>query len=354
MNKIAFIGLIIFSALLVSVIGKNINTKNIITISYDAGITKLPIDQLKNLRYLTAQEKDQLFATLNFTQRFSIEKAVKLIQTLNQPYILLWFADHEGNLSAQGTQWYQENIFSACPNAQFALVDLAAWKYFSLSQERLEISEKDLTNTATIRSSLNAESTICKTSNLSSPFQVFYSRDFFAWLNQLSAKVDILMPSTFETLVRADLRKGAVRFSLREIGYTPSFLDAWCPKLQCNLLDADQTQIFPLLQYLEGTYYTLNLIEKAITEDRQECSLVFLLPNKEFTYYLLENEHSYFQTFASDLMRIAQIENRHLIPTKLYFIPFGFGTSFYDQPFEYGNETIKTKKELLKNLNIKD
>jgi hypothetical protein len=350
MNKIALIGLLIFSTFLVYVSSKNAYTKNIVTVSYDAGITELPLDQLKNLRYLTAQEKTQLFATLNLSQRFSIEKAVTLIQNLNQPYILLWFADHKGNLSTKGTQWNQENIFSRVPSGtQFALVDLAAWKYFSLPA-----STRENPNNSLIRQSLFSECLLCKNLDCTDRYCMLRSSDFFVWLNQLNVKINTVMPNTFQSLIRTDLRKDAVRFSLREIGYTATYLDVWSSKLQCNLLDADQTQIFPLLQYLEGTYYALNLIEKAITEDRQECNLVFLLPNKEFTYYLLENEHSYFQTFASDLMRIAQVENRPLIPTTLYFIPFGFGTSFYDQPFEYGNETIKTKKELLINLNIKD
>ncbi|CAN5172072.1 hypothetical protein BH09DEP1_BH09DEP1_0410 [soil metagenome] len=349
MNKAILIVLVIIVAGFLYIMSKDASIKKTISIRSDADINTLPLAQLKNLRYLSAQEKERLFEKLELIKRFSPEKACNTIQTVNEPYVILWFADHTGNLSAQGAQWYQENVFSACTNSQFALVDLAAWKYFSLP---LSGFEKE--NSADILQSLLSKCDLCNTLSSFNNYRMLYSSDFFGWLNRLNAKIDAVIPHSSELLVRSDFRKDAMRFSLREIGYTPSFLNVWCAKLQCNLLDADQTQIFQLLQYLEGIYYALCVIDNALQENKQECTVIFLLANKEFTYYVIENESSYFQTFANDLNAIAQQEQRPLIPANIYFLPFGFGTSFYDQPFEYGTATIKTQKQLLEILDIKD
>jgi len=136
-------------------------------------------------------------------------------------------------------------------------------------------------------------------------------------------------------LVRTDLRAGAARFSLRELGYCPYFLDYRLIDDNKNLLDIDNTQIFPLLQYLEGIYYALQVIERCAEQGKTECNVLFLLANKEFSYYLVSGETSFFDTFRKNLSWfVGQSACKTDMKVTIYFYPFGYGQDFYDQPYD--------------------
>ena len=132
-----------------------------------------------------------------------------------------------------------------------------------------------------------------------------------------------------DKFVRKDLRKGAARFTLKNIGFCPYFLDQ-------TVLECDHTQVFPLLQYLEGLYYASCIVDGCIKSHAQTCDIVFLLPNKEFAYYVDAKESSLFATFSKNLPWLLRrmLPEAARVHVRLFFCPFAYGTDFYDQPYE--------------------
>lgn len=312
-----------------------------IKVVYDQTIDTLPVNKLKNLRSLNEQEKIDLYQSLDFENRFKSANIIKNIIKIKNPQIIVWFTDHFGQIPIQQVKWYQENIFdpSQSINPVFWLVDLAAWRILTIKQ-----------NIGFDNCSLFNEKSEVLTKKIESPqFNILRASNFFSWLQSLPGTIDKIMPTTLESLVRQDLRPGIQRFSLRDIGYAIPFLNIWSTQLNTNIIDADHTQIFPLLQYLEGIYYALEIIKKCM---HPECNIVFLLPNKEFTYYMSASEKKPFTLFKNDVTRFLQQENKSMPRVTIHFYPFSFGSSFYDQPFEMDGPYITSDEELLNYLKL--
>ena len=146
------------------------------------------------------------------------------------------------------------------------------------------------------------------------------ANNFFTWLKNLPLSIKEMQGSLHETLVRKDIRAQSARFTLRNLGYCPDFL------AYNGLLDLDHTQIFPLLQYLEGIYYAYCIVEDCATRGDNACNIVFLLPNKEFTYYVTPEEHHYFETFRNNLTVILNRMQPNLgaMQVTLFFQPFAY------------------------------
>lgn len=335
-----------------------------VEIIYDSAIPALPIDVLKNLRYLSDAGKKELFQS--FSQQFPVDKIVRKIESsIRNPQIVLWFTDHFGQISRKNISWYKENVLEPLQSSQslFWLVDLAAWQLLSIKEEDLlksvdfqaflEKQTQGGSNRAEC-SLITNEATVLKIPNDLASYAVLRSRDFFIWLNQLTFPIDMVDPLIADFLIRKDLRTGSARFSLRQLGYQPQFLNTWSESLQLNLLDADNSQIFPLLQYLEGVYYALKIVEDCSRRGEKECNIVFLLPNKEFTYYMVQGEKSPFDTFRRVITSfISKQESYQRVSTiKIYFYPFSYGSGFYDQPYEEQGVSV-SNDELISLLKFK-
>lgn len=332
--------------------------KSEIEIFYNPIIDLMPITTLKNLRGLDAQEKEQLFEW--FAPQFAIEGAIaKIKQEVTDPQIVLWFADHKGKVPKRGALLYKNQIFNplAAINSKFWLVDLAAWRFLSLDQMELQncadfaacmnqSGTADFSK-AGFNSLINDTASMLDTIKELQSFGVLRSSEFFAWLNQLPFTIDQIDPMLADLIIRTDLREGAARYSLHQLGYNPLFLEISSTRVGKKLVDADSTQIFPLLQYLEGIYYALRIIEDC-AQKGNECSVVFLLPNKEFTYYMVPGESAPFETFRKNICSLLARQKSYCkIPkVKIYFYPFSYGHGFYDQPFDDSGPCIK-KDELV-------
>lgn len=339
--------------------------KKEVTVTFDTNILELPLEKIKNLRIHTTAEKEKLFA--EFAPPFPIEAAVKKIRTCSEPQVIIWFADHYGQVKRNGLLWYKQHVFDQLgrTGATFWLADLSAWRFLSLKEEALlqcpdyllfresrnrgEVSNNSLTT---------AEAASLQYMESPSPFSLLRSKDFFSWLNQLPFKIDSFDKTIADLLVRKDLRSGAARFSLAELGYTPSFLNYQSPTIGENLLEADHTQIFPLLQYLEGIYYVLKIVEQRTNKGHDECTIVFLLPNKEFTYYMVPREKKPFETFEKNIreMLFRQDSFKKMRKVMVCFYPFSYGQDFYDAPFEEKGPTTSSSEflKLVERITIKN
>lgn len=336
-----------------------------IEVAYDNAISTLPITTLKNLRYLTDEEKNELFQL--FSRQFPVNAVKKKIgDSICNPQIVLWFTDHFGQISRKNILWYKENILEQLGLFQntFWLIDLTAWRFLSVKEADLlkcsdfqlflKKQEQDsLSNIVECPLITDIAAVLDIPVDISS-YAILRSKDFFIWLSKLPFTIDTIDPLIADLLIRKDLRSGAARFSLRQLGYKPQFLDTWSEKLQQNLLDIDNTQLFPLLQYLEGIYYALKIVERFMQTNNDECNIVFLLPNKEFTYYMIPGEMKLFETFKRNISSFILKQNSlQLVPKiKIYFYPFNYGKGFYDQPFEELGESI-SNKELIDVLKFK-
>ncbi len=331
-----------------------------VEIFYTPAIQEIPIPSLKNLRSLTEDAKRNLFDS--FVPQFPIQAAVKQMrQAVRNPQIVLWFTNHYGQVPREGMRWYKEQIIDqlAPHGATFWLVDLAAWRFLSLKEEEL-LKCADFVRCME-KASSRADVPGCYSSLVSDSAQVLgglekllsyaplRSREFFRWLNALPFTLDEVDSGLADRIVRKDLRAGAARFSLRQIGYQPRFLDVRAKRLDKNLLDADTTQVFPLLQYLEGVFYALTIGEQCSRSNVDECSIVFLLPNKEFTYYMVAGDRMPFETFTRTIETILCLQGTKLPRLKIYFFPFSYGKGFYDQPFEEKGPCV-SKNELMVGL----
>jgi len=337
-----------------------------IEIMYDNAIRSFSVRTLKNLRYNVDQDdKQKLFAS--FEQEFLVSSVKQKLEPINNPQIILWFTDHFGRISKGSVLWYKQYIIeplSAYKNT-FWFVDLAAWRFLSLNKEELltcpdmqhflEKQSQDK-NAFPANCSLITDQAVQLTfpENLSW-YRALRAKDFFIWLNELPFSIEtILNASTIDLLVRKDMRSKKARFSLRQLGYKPAFLDSWSNKLEQNILDADHTQIFPLLQFLEGIYYALKIIDDAAKKHNKECNIIFLLPNKEFTYYMASDQEAPFTTFKrtinSFVLKDWSLQKASQI--NIYFYPFSYGKDFYDQPFEQEGPDL-SNDELINVLTIK-
>jgi len=339
--------------------------KPTIEILYDNAIKAFSVETLKSLRSMDAEKKQKLFAS--FEQNFLVSNLKEKIAPIHNPQIILWFADHFGRISQDNALWYKQSIIEPLRayKPTFWFVDLAAWRLLSINEQKLLAcpdAQNFLKKQSQGKNALLADCSLVndKAAELAFPenipwYKTLRANDFFIWLDKLPFyRESILHASTIDLLVRKDIRCKKARFSLRQLGYQPTFLDSWSNKLEQNLLDADHTQIFPLLQFLEGVYYALTIIEDAAKKGLKECNIVFLLPNKEFTYYMAAAQEKPFATFKRTISSFVRKDSslQKISNINIYFYPFSYGKDFYDQPFEQKGPAL-SNNELINLLTIK-
>ncbi len=302
-----------------------------------------------------------------FQRNFTIKKAVEKIKnSCKDPQILLWFTNHYGKVPQKGALWYKTNIFEklGSQGTTFWLADIAAWRFLCTSEEELKKSadfsvilknSKNNENLLTERSCplVTDRSDALQESAILAPFAVVRSRDFYRWLNALPFTIGAFDANLADRIVRTYMRLESPRFSLKNIGYSPLFLQVPSSKLGKTLIEADHSQLFPLLQYLEGVYYTLRIVERCVSKGKRECTIVFLLPNKEFKYYMIAGEKKPFDTFRKNVEWFLQKQSVHNVAVKIYFYPFSYGNGFYNQPCEE-LEPYLTSPELIPYLGSVD
>lgn len=315
-----------------------------VALGYDKALERMPLTLLKSLRQYTLEERKTLYKKLKFHQEFSIKKAIQALKIKKNLNIVLWFTDHFGNVSSSGSYWYQTAIFTPLIplQATFWLTDLTAWRYLSTKDKELRkctdyIKVAQESRTKALNKAecplLTDVSTSLFSLPLSASYQVLQANKFFFWLYTVDSEK--LTKKASSQLVRSGPRDMYARFSLRNIGYTPSFLDYSPNAQQKSFLDLDHTQVFPFLQYLEAIYYIYEIACYAVKLGQKECTVIFLLPNKEFTYYLVPEEKEFFHTFKENVKELlTSFFARTSLKLSLYFQPFSYGEDFYDMPFK--------------------
>lgn len=331
--------------------------------------TEFSLTDLQNVRRKTDAEKWQLMKLMQ--EQFPLEKAVIKMSTLVNPQIIIWFSNYFGSVMKETVAWYKNYFFNPLPKATFWLTDLKAWALLSVEKrdlqklpsyqpfiEKLEAFQRAKESTATCSIPALTEQECPLTTKHSdvltqdirtSSFAVLCSQDFFKWLLALK-DVTILEDALVSKFCKTYVRDESLRFSLRDISYCPTVLNRITSN-GVNILDLDFSLIFPLLQYLEGIYYAAKVIEDCAGKEKNAVTVVFLLPNKEFTYYTSSDEKPLFSSFREGLRKVLckKTENANIQVT-IHFQPFAFGDDFYDAPYKCNGKRVASKEVLLNML----
>jgi hypothetical protein len=327
-----------------------------VNVAYDPAISSMPIEDLRNVRLKENQEQEHLLKLIQ--TMFSVERACEAIGQLSSahsiPHIVLWFTNYFGSVMAGTVSWYNNNILSQIPNSLFWLTDLKAWCFLTNNKSELKKIYKDIVAKIENNERLSAQECplIIQSSSVLTPtindikprYNALVSKEFFIWLSQLQGFTIGDLGDVANKLCKSYIRSDRLHFSLASIGYFCPFLDYRLEKLENNtLLDVDFAYIFRILQYLEGIYYVYTIVQKSLAAnpDLTDISIVFLLPNKEFVYYLVEEEETLFQTFQENTAMLLSKYIPRDIAVNLYFQPFGYGDSFSDVPYKAPGTSYK-------------
>ncbi len=310
-----------------------------LTVAYDPCINKLKpyLEELRSARTANEETQAQMFAL--FKELFPLEKAVATIAALNNPQVVIWFTNYFGSIMPSTALWYSTNLFNKIPQATFWLTDLRAWCFLAIDKKQLSQNYSALIAKLDNNEQLKQEEcplttkrseVLAKVTCTKKRYRPLFSQDFFKALTNKTEEFSLfeLILDKADLLCKTQRREGRAPCSLQNLGYTSPLLDIVSTKLaRQTFLTADFTLIFRLLQYLEGLYYASNIIKDTLTNDpsAKECSIVFFIPNKEFTYYLVPQEQSLLSTFKQDLETVIST----------FSLPPGFRISVYFQPFAY-------------------
>lgn len=331
------------------------NKKSLVSIN--SSVKVLPIEDLRNVRSKSSEEKAKLFELMR--QTIPLSNAISSIQKLPNPQIIVWFSNYFGSVMEKTCDWYNQNIFSKLPKATFWLTDLKAWALLSVDKEQLRRTYAPLVRCIEEKLPLSECPLITKSSDVldedinikTKRYKLLSSKAFFNWLLR-ETNTSLVTEQLCNALVKDYPRSDSLRFSLTDIGYKSTLLNKTCSKLPNNqtLLEADFSLVYPILQYLEGIYYASEILATNLKENK---SIVFLLPNKEFTYYLLPGEKEYFQNFSQGIQVVASNILKDNPNVTISFDPFAYGADFYDAPYKFSGARLK-KTVLLEKLNSQE
>jgi len=334
---------------------------------------------------------------------FSLDKAIARVQSLDNPQVVLWFANYFGGLPKETLRYYKKEVFNTIPNATFWLADLKAWGFLVVDPAQLEqnypalvaklrgdgqfkgkLEEGECPLLVQASSVVNAEIPLpeskclllTRSSNVLEngvkatqkycplKYRPLVSNSFFRWLQTVDD--EMVLPVEVCNALRKIKRSETVKrlpSSLRSLGFRAKLLDRMLPawintekpemnKPAVNMLDVEFYLVYPLLQYLEGIYLAACLIESKLPiQAGQEASIVFLLPNKEFVYYMIPGEATPFMYFIEGVKRvIAQFKDRIKGTIAIRIEPFAYGDDLQDAPYRALGQRINTKKTFLNEL----
>ena len=344
--------------------GEGTSTPLDLDVSYADDIPSAQTD-LPNVRSKADSEKGALFQKM--LDRFPLTKAIKQVKKTASPQVVLWFTNYFGSVSQETAEWYRDKVFDKVfkkvPKATFWLTDLKAWRFLSVDAQQLGINYKSIVEQIRQRPLAPKECPLVdKCSDVldesisqNGAYESLSSQSFFQWM--LRVKDMTLLPDGVANKLCKDSRRSdSLPYSLSRMGYKPPLLNRSLKRYEANevssnMLDVDFSLVYPVLQYLEGVYYAAKIIRfRAESFPEERPSLTFLLPNKEFAYYLVPGEEEPFATFKAAVERVLIQDNKPLPPSaSIRFEPFAYGEDFYDAPYQLGGTRLKknTFKALL-------
>ncbi len=320
----------------------------------------LQVLDLRDIRSKDEASKADRFKTM--AAAFPLDAAIKRIKRLDNPQVVLWFTNYFGKVTKRTLRWYKGSLMSKLP-ATFWLTDLKAWSLLSAGEDELAM--------LTLVKKLKAEGQLTpqecpllgdsscvvdEALNAVPGYRVLASKSFFTWLLEVK-DMSLVSDEACNALCKDIRRSDSLPFSLSQMGYRPKLLERIVPRYQKNMLEVEFSLIYPVLQFLEGMFYAACIIESNLQalERGENLSLVFLLPNKEFTYFVVPQEDACFQYFQEGIQKIvARYSERIKGTITIIMEPFAYGKDLYDGPYKLGGGLINSKNAFLSELQKND
>lgn len=247
-----------------------------------------------------------------FKENLSREELIEEIGKISNPQVMLWYIGVEG-LKREGVNFYKKNlskILKLSNEASCWLYDLTAWG---------ALKNRDIGVTA-----FNTNAVMINQFKIPR-LECIMSSDFFEWLQK---EEDLAIVSYLNEVVlqRKFIFKASEDYNPGDIKVGEIFQNT-CSML-ASILEIDTIKSYSALQYIEGFYLVLRMVESQI--DKEEINLVFALPNNENDYYKDEEK-----SFKKDLTAILKEKFKERLRNKrvnLFFLGFAFGKSAFGKP----------------------
>lgn len=303
------------------------------------------------------EEREPIFKEMQ--ELYPITTAVEQLKTIPSPNVILWFTNYFGSVSPESVTWYKKNVFSRLVGATLWLTDLKAWQILSVGKDQLaknnpkllemlknrslDATECPLGGTSRVLTQANLE----KTSKEECAYRILSSQSFFTWLSNIK-DTTLISDETITALCKTSPREGALSASLSQLGYKPALLNrTLSTDPSKNILDLPNSQVFPVLQYLEGIYYASEIIKNQ--PFAKTNTVAFVLSNEECSYYNIPGESKPYGTFQKAVQTILKGDAGDTPAVSIQFIPFMYGKTMSAAPFKTKGKRL-TSTQLSKEL----
>ena len=323
----------------------------IIDMTYRSNLPILLASGIRDVRTMEEKQKQLLFQRMG--KLLPSECALARISNIANPQIILWFTNYFGKVSKATLAWYKKNVLTELPKATFWLADLKAWRFLSTGKNELKgplvdrlLAGQQLSPKECPLINETSSDVLDASVNDLPCYKLLSSKTFFEWL--LTVKDRSILPDTIcKRLRRAERLESSLPVSLSQMGYKPELLNRVLEGENTNLLDVEFSLIYPILQYLEGIYYAVQIAEskKRDLQQGKDVAIVFLLPNKEFTYFAVPGENDCFIAFQEAIQKALTLEDGPIAATATICIePFAYGNDFYDAPYRLTSGGLYRRK----------
>jgi hypothetical protein len=276
----------------------------------------------------------------------------------------MWATAYDGRVKQGFCKWLKLNVSDTIREAKGTcwLIDLNAWSFLSSTREQLLKDNQCALYIEEMISNNNSLSALtqCPLQTFSSKYlkpkinkslswiNVLGSNQFFSWLENLQGRATDLEGLITENFILDKAVSGKLGCSLRQLNVKAPFLDCISKRCNGNLLDVDCSQIFPLLQYLEGIFYVCGIVNNQVEKEQTGINIAFLIENKEFAYYLNSADTYPFESFEKNLaMIVNQKFKSQKLSINVRFQSFAFGKSFEDGKPYYQGKTTKNMNNII-------
>ncbi len=247
---------------------------------------------------------------ISFRSNLSRPQLWDAIGKHRNPYVILWYIGPNGFRTA-GMKYYQEDLRKLQKmenDPQCFLYDMSAWA--ALRKKEINI---ETMNPNVVRINEFGIERI----------RAFASSEFFRWLQTLEdAPLNYL-----QQVVLGRKWIFTLSTNMQDYGIKVGEIFAnQCPVLE-PIYPRDCATTYSALQYIEGLYLIDKIAEKAISDGKEEISVLLALPNNEWEYYA--DPDGSFREDVSALLEFKKLKIR----INIEFCCFKFGKQISHRPY---------------------
>lgn len=262
---------------------------------------------------------------VEFVDTLSIEQAVKEINELSNPQIIVWYIGCNG-LRKAGSDYYKDNLLNPVLRQNFSstfwLVDLTSWNAF---KNPLGSIQKSNSCCDTIEQFSDKRIKCIRTSKIFKKIQEIKDRDFIDYFRKALRR---------EFICEASKNFPNTNITIKEIFSND------CP-IMTDWFDHDANKCYSIFQYLEGCLLIEEIFNHFVANDStSDLEITFALPNDELKYY--RDDLGSFQTDIEFIIgkRCNELGIKTL-SLRIRFLAFQYGNRLQDRPYNQPGKVLK-------------